>query len=201
MTLRETARNALVAAHDFIQKGTIPKVPYDCDFEGRNAHLMEYVRTIDTIESALRMLDGDAGLEGVLPEGIAPRNCDVGTAEEQYAKFRDWCRTKNCPSISKWNTLSETAFRWAQSPYGGQVLPKRKTEMELYRDCITPQVDTIVGRYGGYREGFGDELRTVLFALSRYCLSLGRELGYDEGHGDVKCGRDSRIGPKDIRLN
>ena len=201
--LRETARNALEAAHAFIQEETtVPRVPEDGDFENRNSRMRKYVMAIDTIESALRALEGDAGPEEAPPAGVAaPRNCDVGTAEEQYARFSDWCRTKNCPSITKWNTISETAFRWAQSPYGGQLLPKRKTETEFYRDYITPQVNAIVGRYGGYMEGFGDEFRTVLFALSRYCLSVGHQLGYDEGRGDAKRGRDSRIDPKSLRLN
>lgn len=200
MTPRETARNALLAARSFIQEElTVPRVPQDGDFENRDRSMRRYVMAVDTIENALRALEGDAGPEWATP--VAPRNCDVGTAEEQYARFSDWCRTKNCPSISKWNTLSETAFRWAQSPYGGQLLPKRKTETEFYRDYITPQVNAIVGRYGGYMEGFGDEFRTVLFALSRYCLSVGHQLGYDEGRGDAKRGRDSRIDPKNIHLN
>ena len=78
---------------------------------------------------------------------------------------------------------------------------KHKTEIELFRDHITPQIGDIVRRYGGYREGFDRELNTVLFALARYCFSLGHGFGYDEGHDDAKHGRDQRISPNDIHLN
>ena len=46
-----------------------------------------------------------------------PRNCDVGTAKEQYERFRDYCYSKKCPFIAKDNTLSQIAFTWAQMPY------------------------------------------------------------------------------------
>lgn len=47
-----------------------------------------------------------------------PRNCDVGTAEEQYDRFREYCFSKRCESLIKKTTLgSEVAFAWAQMPY------------------------------------------------------------------------------------
>lgn len=47
-----------------------------------------------------------------------PRQCDVGTAEEQYKRFRDYCYSKRCESLITPNTLgSEVAFAWAQMPY------------------------------------------------------------------------------------
>jgi hypothetical protein len=46
-----------------------------------------------------------------------PRNCDVGTAEEQYVRFRDMCVNTNCEGLVKHNTLSEYAFAWSQMPY------------------------------------------------------------------------------------
>ena len=46
------------------------------------------------------------------------RNCDVGTTEEQYKRFRDYCFRKRCESLITPNTLgSEVAFAWAQMPY------------------------------------------------------------------------------------
>lgn len=46
------------------------------------------------------------------------RNCEVGTAEEQYKRFRDYCYSKRCESLITPNTLgSEVAFAWAQMPY------------------------------------------------------------------------------------
>ena len=45
------------------------------------------------------------------------RNCDVGSAKEQYERFRNYCYSKNFPSVTKENTLSQIAFEWAQLPY------------------------------------------------------------------------------------
>lgn len=44
-----------------------------------------------------------------------PRNCDVGSVDEQKARMADWChRThcSNCPYCTKWCALS-----WANAPY------------------------------------------------------------------------------------
>ena len=56
-----------------------------------------------------------------------PRNCDVGTAEEQYARYEDFC----CKHY-KWNCSSGTClqcpfseptckFSWAQLPYESEA--------------------------------------------------------------------------------
>jgi hypothetical protein len=49
------------------------------------------------------------------------RNCDIGTAKEQYERFRDMCFKTNCEALVKYNTLSEYAFEWAQTPYESEV--------------------------------------------------------------------------------
>ena len=55
-----------------------------------------------------------------------PRNCDVGTAEEQYRRFRDVCDSKDarqcsCCELRGLNSLNcsrDKCFaRWAQMPY------------------------------------------------------------------------------------
>ena len=60
MTTRESVRNALEAAHSFIQEEmTVPRVPEDGDFKNRDRHMMRYVMVIDTVEHALRRLDSE----------------------------------------------------------------------------------------------------------------------------------------------
>jgi hypothetical protein len=56
------------------------------------------------------------------------RNCDVGTAEEQYVRFRDMCVNTNCEGLVKHNTLSEYAFAWSQMPY--ETIEQTKTKGE-----------------------------------------------------------------------
>lgn len=50
-----------------------------------------------------------------------PRNCDVGTSEEQCKRWRKFCDTKRCCEIcacSKGNGISADCFaKWAQMPY------------------------------------------------------------------------------------
>ena len=48
-----------------------------------------------------------------------PRNCDVGTVEEQKKRFRDFCiRSKcdSCPCSGECN-WAYCAIRWSQMPY------------------------------------------------------------------------------------
>ena len=43
-----------------------------------------------------------------------PRNCDVGTAEEQITRHREWCKSDNClPGIP----CSVCFAKWSQMPY------------------------------------------------------------------------------------
>lgn len=53
-----------------------------------------------------------------------PRNCDVGTAEEQLKRFKDFCRTISkdktcvrCPRLRQCLTLEHCTLEWAQMPY------------------------------------------------------------------------------------
>lgn len=58
MTTCESARNALEAAHSFMwEEMIIPKVPEDGDYDNRDRYLRRYVRTLETIEDAVRRLD------------------------------------------------------------------------------------------------------------------------------------------------
>jgi hypothetical protein len=63
----------------------------------------------------------------VVKEALAapPRNCDVGTAEEQTKRFSDFCEAYRhtdllgCAGCPLKNTPSDTgcSFAWAQMPY------------------------------------------------------------------------------------
>lgn len=72
------------------------------------------------------------GAKGVMPLKNAkaalflpPRNCDVGTAEEQTKRFSDFCKAHRHPDLPRCagcpleNTTSDTgcSFAWAQMPY------------------------------------------------------------------------------------
>ena len=47
-----------------------------------------------------------------------PRNCDVGTAEEQQNRFNCFCKpcADGCPFL-ECRTIVECAIKWAQTPY------------------------------------------------------------------------------------
>lgn len=51
-----------------------------------------------------------------------PRQCDVGTAEEQVERFREFCETEKCMryrcgSGCKAICIDRCAIAWAQTPY------------------------------------------------------------------------------------
>ena len=66
--------------------------------------------TIDTINV------GNAITEAL---SAPPRNCDVGTVEEQKKRFRDFCIRSKCDScpFSEECTLANCAICWSQMPY------------------------------------------------------------------------------------
>ena len=54
---------------------------------------------------------------------MPPRNCDVGTAEEQVRRFERYCdcggacNHEKCKTVSKFLVIDACAFAWAQMPY------------------------------------------------------------------------------------
>ena len=47
-----------------------------------------------------------------------PRNCDVGTAEEQAERFFAFCNSNKCPSCPcRFTKKTDCALIWAQMPY------------------------------------------------------------------------------------
>lgn len=52
-----------------------------------------------------------------------PRNCDVGTAEEQAKRLSEWCIGRHCVNCQfKGGWPDECKLKWAQMPYneGGE---------------------------------------------------------------------------------
>ena len=71
-----------------------------------DAHLLGYLNQIESwAEDAL---------------STPPRNCDVGTVEEQIERFQRFCGTRPCDGCTLKNKVNETldcAIHWAQMPY------------------------------------------------------------------------------------
>jgi len=62
-------------------------------------------------------------IERIVAAALAapPRNCDVGTPEEQQERFNRFCKpcSDSCP-FSECKTIVECAIKWAQTPYAAQ---------------------------------------------------------------------------------
>lgn len=75
--------------------------------------------------------EGQTGIHDALEDEIIkadkilakrPRNCDVGTSDEQFKRWQDFCNTydddcNGCPCDGHTNTLSYCFAKWAQMPY------------------------------------------------------------------------------------
>ena len=74
----------------------------------------------------------------ILEQAIAikPRNCDEGTAKEQYERLHRFCishECRLCPCKTDKNN-GECSIAWTQMPYkGGRKCPTRK---EVWNECI-----------------------------------------------------------------
>ena len=108
---------------------------YDVKAVGNGAKMRE---ALQTIHDRVNSLDEECGVDPIEVRdiaraalGSAPRNCDVGTAEEQSRRFDKVCSfrfTGNCAGCqnplddSAANGVSDCALFWAQMPYkeGGE---------------------------------------------------------------------------------
>lgn len=91
-------------------------------------HAPDHVENAAALRNALELClawYNEETAEGVNVDDVAekarnalaspPRNCDVGTVEEQKARMADWCHRTHCgdcPSCTEWCALS-----WANAPY------------------------------------------------------------------------------------
>ena len=64
------------------------------------------------------VIEAGNAIEAALAE--QPRNCDIGTSEEQIKRFQRFCDTRPCDMCTLKNKVNETldcAIHWAQMPY------------------------------------------------------------------------------------
>lgn len=86
---------------------------------------MDYLKNLRYLASGANQPGGQiAENEAALSEPV--RNCEVGTAEEQYARFEAYCdnevcNRKNCGCSCKALYSDECALEWSQMPYESEV--------------------------------------------------------------------------------
>ena len=112
----------------------------DCNQLGNTAKMREALEQADAVLSLISksawfidanfsvnkaVIEAFNAIEAALDE--PPRNCDVGTAEEQAERFKTFCyiyplNCSGCPFKNIANTHNECAIFWLQMPYkeGGE---------------------------------------------------------------------------------
>lgn len=70
--------------------------------------------TIRDVQHAYRNIQDRVRIALAAP----PRNCDVGTAEEQYERYSRFCDSYECSPRCPLYNASECSLHWAQMPYG-----------------------------------------------------------------------------------
>ena len=103
----------------------------DCNHLGNSAKMRE---ALDSIYNKLETLDveedsyADEVISSVKSDIVAalsapPRNCDVGTVEEQAERFHAFCKSnKQCGDVyscerCQLNSIEDCELAWAQMPY------------------------------------------------------------------------------------
>ena len=101
----------------------------NCNRLGNAAKMREALENIAEYAKAAACHTEDAHLLGYLNQiamwaedalSAPPRNCDVGTPEEQVERFQWFCDTRPCDGCTLKNKVNETldcAIHWAQMPY------------------------------------------------------------------------------------
>lgn len=101
--------------------------------EQNNAAMREALETAKYLLENLRRVSDYAVRDAIFKIDAAlsepPRNCDVGTPEEQQNRFREFCRLHNsrgecgigrseaaCPAFHGWRN-PDCSLWWAQMPY------------------------------------------------------------------------------------
>ena len=101
----------------------------NCNRLGNAAKMREALENIAEYAKAAACHTEDAHLLGYLNQierwaeaalSEPPRNCDVGTTDEQVERFQWFCDTRPCDCCTLKNKVNETldcAIHWAQMPY------------------------------------------------------------------------------------
>ena len=103
----------------------------NCNRFGNPAKMREAFDNIAEYAKAAACHTDDAHLLGYLNQierwaeaalSAPPRNCDVGTAEEQAERFAEYCdseacKRNRCKSRAKALYIERCAIAWAQMPY------------------------------------------------------------------------------------
>ena len=133
-----SVKNALALANTFANHGWTHEANADaassCIYalcrllkDGGNAAAMR--EALVKIHDLTNALDENCGVDPVEIRDIArnaltkpPRNCDVGTAEEQERRFRKYCETEECNRYRcghgcKAVCIDRCAVTWSQMPY------------------------------------------------------------------------------------
>lgn len=89
---------------------------------------LEAVKTLskthnDDLPEDVRVLLGGIAFDATAALSTPPRNCDVGTAYEQHARFYSFCdkfeECKECPLWRGGGLTSKCCAHWGQMPYEG----------------------------------------------------------------------------------
>ena len=101
----------------------------NCNRFGNAGRMRDAFENIAEYDKAAECHTEDAHLLGYLNQiamwaedalSAPPRNCDVGTPEEQVERFQWFCDTRPCDGCTLKNKVNETldcAIHWAQMPY------------------------------------------------------------------------------------
>lgn len=100
------------------------------EYKFNGAKMREALELCDKIMSDVVLGVRDIGpleafdeMGGIIDQALAdpPRNCDVGTAEEQMKRWREFCATHpgcdECPCHKKTRIITLCFAHWAQMPY------------------------------------------------------------------------------------
>lgn len=113
---QKKTREALVALRDRFNNNVMAYQDRFFKFSGWHWHkkAAEAARWRDVFQELKEVCD--AALSA------PPRNCDVGTAEDQYERLLAHCRrTPHCTGCEVFtNHLERCEFRWAQLPYAAE---------------------------------------------------------------------------------
>lgn len=103
-------REALVALRDRFNNNVMAYQDRYFKFSGWHWH--------KKAKEAARWRDVFQELKEVCDAALSepPRNCDIGTPEEQVDRHREWCRRDN-DSSDCCNDCRDCFARWAQMPY------------------------------------------------------------------------------------